>query len=158
MQSNFGFSDIFRIEPTLAATAYAVGDAMGTAGALTITNPMRNRRSAILYTTLVHDYASQSAALDILLFRATPATSTIDDHDPISISDADNANLIGVIRVAALDYIDLIASAVAQVSTPTIIAPGVEYKDLYAVIRCNGAGTYTADDLDIDIVIMQDEA
>lgn len=158
MQSNFGFSDTYRIKPTLAGTAYAVGEAMGTAGALTVENPMRNRRSAILYTAIVHDYAAQSAALDIILFKVTPTTSTITDHAAINITTADNENIVGIIRVAVSDYLDLTATSIAQASTPTILAPGVEYKDLYAIVRSNGTGTYAANDLDIDIVIMQDEA
>lgn len=96
--------------PTITAGAYTAGNALG--GLLTFANAVRAAGGQARITKVViTDDAMQSAPIDLVLFNQTfTATGDNSAFDP---SDADLANCIGYIDVAATDYAEFNDNGVA---------------------------------------------
>ena len=102
----------FRISltPTITAGIYAAGDALG--GRLEFAAAAREAAAGGTITKVVIvDEAQQLAPVDLVLFdQAFTATA---DNAPFDPTDADLANCIGYIDVAATDYADFTDNSVA---------------------------------------------
>jgi hypothetical protein len=98
------------ITPTITAGAYTAGDALG--GLLTFASVVRTAggHGEIVKVT-IQDNAKQSAPMDLVLFNQT-FTATA-DNAPFDPTDADLANCIGYISVAATDYAEFNDNGVA---------------------------------------------
>ena len=87
--------------PTITAGAYTAGDALG--GLLTFANAVRAAgRGAVITKVVIIDTANQEAPVDLVLFNQTFTPTA--DNAAFNPSDADLANCIGYIDVAATDY------------------------------------------------------
>jgi len=98
------------VVPTITAGAYTAGDALG--GLLTFGNVVRTAGGAgeIVKVTII-DNAMQSAPIDLVLFSRT--FTAIADNAAFDPSDADMANCLGYISVAATDYAEFVDNGVA---------------------------------------------
>lgn len=99
----------------------------------------------VLESVLVIDNAKQKAALDIFFFDSQPTVSNA-DNGAFALSAANLSKCVGVAKVAAADYGDTSAQAVAQTSPKIIMKVAKKAKKLFAVVVSRGTPTYTAAD------------
>jgi len=96
--------------PTISTGIYAAGDALG--GLLTFANAvLATGGSGVITKVVIIDYDQELAPIDLVLFNQT-FTNTA-DNAPFDPSDADLANCIGYIDIAATDYSDFTDNSVA---------------------------------------------
>ena len=100
------------------------------------------------------DKDDQGQALDIVISDATIALGT--ENAPVSISDADAAKILGIVEVAASDYVDLVNSKLAKLSNLGIEIQPNTGASLYISAISRGTGTYTASGIVLRIGIIQD--
>ena len=97
--------------PTIDTSIYASGDAIG--GLLTFNfSGSDTGYQGVITKIVVIDKASQAAPLDLILFDRT-FTATA-DQAPFDPTDADLANCIGHISIAATDYVAFNDNSVAS--------------------------------------------
>lgn len=104
---------------TTASTAYVAGDQLGTE--LTCSGIVRTGKGAVIQAATLIDKAKIVGAVDLFLFSA--ATTPASDNGANSWSDADMANLLGVIH-----FTDVLTSAnniaVLATNAPVLLKPG----------------------------------
>ena len=103
-------SDVISITPTLDTSIYASGDTLFTATAITGAVRANDLRCA-LQSICVIDKDDQKPAVRLLFFKAAVTFGTLNDAP--SLSDADAANYLGHVDIAAADYVDLGGVSVA---------------------------------------------
>jgi hypothetical protein len=145
------------IQPTITAGAYTAGDALG--GRLDFANAAREAGGGGTITKIVIiDRDSEDSPIDVVFFdQAFTATA---DNAPFDPSDADLANCIGYVDVAATDYADFSDNSVAAKASGLrmpfdydLVAGG---NTLFAQMVIRAANTYTAtDDITIKITIQR---
>jgi len=147
-------SAVVTATPTITAGAYSAADALG--GKLTFASAVRvSGGSGVIYGVVITDAAKQDAEIEIVLFdRDFTATNDNAAFDP---SDADLANIIGVIPVYASDYFDFNDNSVAcvrSVGMPFVVDSGTS---LYGQMVIRDGDTYAAtDDITVKLLILQD--
>ena len=140
--------------PTITAGAYAAGDALG--GLLTFVNAVRAAgETSIITKIVIVDTANQTAPVDLVLFNQ--AFTPTADNAAFNPSDADLANCIGFVDVAATDYSsfnqdDAVAAKSSGLRMPfPIVLVGTS---LFGQMVVRDAPTYAAtDDLTIKLTI-----
>ena len=132
------------ISPTVDTLAYATGDLIG--GKLTLPNVPRQ---GIIQSLVLVDQAKQSAAIDVVIWRRNPGSTTFTDQVALDVADADLLKLACVLSVAAADYDTFADNGVA-----TLTAINVPYEidetgqngayNLYACLVSRGTPTFVA--------------
>jgi len=141
------------ITPTISTGIYAAGDALG--GLLTFANAVRSvGGSGIVTKVVIIDRDQERAATDLVLFNQT-FTPTADNaaFDP---SDADLANCIGYIDVAATDYANFVDNSVAAKSSGLRMPFPITLvgTSLFGQMVTRGTPTYTAvNDITVKLTI-----
>ena len=141
-------------QPTISAAAiYAAGDALG--GLLTFANAARVAGGGGTITkVVVLDEDQELAPIDVVFFNVTfTATGNNDPFDP---SDADLANCIGYVDIAATDYADFTDNSVAAKASGLRMPFDYDLvgTSLFAQMVVRSAPTYTAtDDITIKITV-----
>lgn len=129
---------IHTLTPTLdAAVNYAAGDVIG--GIQTIADAVLVAGGKLkLESVHVRDKAGQAPALRLYFFSATPAAGTYTDNAPLVWGAGDAANQVGVVDIAAANYITL-----AGVSAQTLSGIGQVHfaaaTSLFVLVAANGA-------------------
>ena len=100
------------------------------------------------------DDDDQGQALDIVILDSDVALGS--ENAAVSIADGDADNILGIVRVAAGDYIDLVGSQWAQPSFDPIVVKPVTGTSLYVAVISRGTGTYSASGITIRFGIVQD--
>lgn len=131
-----------RITPTISTGAYTAGDNVG--GKMSLTPVAMEPRTGTIMSVTVADLAKQSAAIDILLFDSDPSATTFTDNAALDVADADLLKAIGVIRVAANDYVGLADNSVACVKDINLPFKLSGTDTLYATMVTSGTPTYAA--------------
>lgn len=127
---------------TVNTDAYTASDCIG--GKQTVATARLEKPSdRVLNTVIVADKAQQKAAMNIIFFKADPATSTLTNNAAIDISDADLLEIIGVVEVTADDYIDFADNSVACVGAIGIPIDS-DTGSFYFTIQAVGTPTYVA--------------
>jgi hypothetical protein len=142
------------VAPTISTGIYAAGDALG--GLLTFTNAVLSAGASGLITKVqVTDEDQELTPVDLVLFNQT-FTATA-DNAPFDPSDADLANCIGYIDVAATDYSDFVDNSVAVKSSGLRMPFPVTLvgTSLFGQLKiASGTPTYTAtDDVTVKITV-----
>ena len=129
------------VTPTIATGIYTAGDAVG--GRLEFANAVQGGDGSpggILQAVVIIDKDSEDVQLDLMLFsEAFTATA---DHDAWDPTDADLANLIGIVEVNNYKTFNDNSAAMAEVNIPLIAteAGGTVYGQLVT----RGTPSYTA--------------
>lgn len=136
-----GSSDVVvTVTPTVDTSAYASGDLLFDSAE--IANAVRaNAGLAVLQSITILDKADQGVAFTLIFANAATDFGTANSApDP---DDTEAATVIGIVRVAAADYIDLGASKVATITNIGLLCKaGAATTSLY-VAGINGTGTPT---------------
>ena len=109
--------------------------------------------TGILQSIQVVDQDDQGQAMDIIISDSTITLGT--ENSAVSISDADAAKILGIVKVAAGDYVDLVNSQYASISNiGLVIIP--DTTSLYISGISRGTPTHTASGIVLRISILQD--
>lgn len=158
-----GFTKSTVWAPTVGTDAYADGDAIGD-GYSILAFWRANVGSGVLQNiNLVCDGTAPAADFDILIFQSAPVTATLDDNDPLVLTDANAASLLATITVPSADWV----SCGTGRNTQTILNLGLTMQNsdpdddfsylMYAALLARGAITFAAaDDLRIKFGVLQD--
>ena len=134
------------------SSAYTSGDVL--ADTQEVTNALRaNVGRGLLQSLVVNDKDDQGVAFDLVLLKSNVALGT--ENSPPSITDANADNILGVVSVAAGDYIDLGGCRVATVRNIGL-ALEVSTTSLYIAAITRGTPTHTASGLALKLGIVRD--
>lgn len=143
------------VAPTIAnvGSAFTAGDYVGVnTTAITLANAAHGTGlSATLLEVVVSDRDKQSQPMEIWIFNAAPTLPN--SNAAMSISDADNDNVLDVVPVNAWFEQALGSIGRAQPRSKLVTAGAA---DLYAAIVTRGAPTYTSGGLQIRFVFARD--
>ncbi len=141
------------VAPVADTSAYAAADLIG--GKLTLSPVVvAQAGGGVIQSLVLADQANQKAPIDVVFFGANPSGTTFTDQATLDIADADVLNIVGVVSVAASDYVSFNDNAVATVR------PSLAFKldsglALYAALVCRGTPTYAAaTDLQLTVTLI----
>lgn len=134
---------VVTVTPTLDTSAYASGDLLF--DSTEVANAVRtNGSTAILQSVTLLDKADQGVAMTLLFANAATDFGTLNSApDP---DDAECATVLGIVRIATADYIDLGGAKVATASNiGLLLKAGAATTSLYvAGVNSTGTPTYGA--------------
>lgn len=139
-----GTTQIVQVTPTVSTTpAYTAGDIIG--GIMTFTNALRiTSGTGAVLSVNVTEVGTQKAAIDLILFSASPAGGTYTDNGAPTWDTGDYNKLLGVIHVLAADYTTYGAISVATVRNQPVGVWGNAVANIYGVMVAVGTPTYSA--------------
>ena len=148
-----GHAVVLDVSLSLDTSAYAAGDVLAemqeVAGALRTT-----AGSGVIQSLVVLDKDDQAEPLDIVFMTASGSLGT--ENAAVSISDADAAKIIGVVEIAAGDYVDLANSRIAVLGNLSLLLDGPTGTSIWVGAISRGTGTYTASGITLRIGILED--
>lgn len=137
------FRDVAVLEATVTTdtSIYADHDQVGTVLTLADAFPGGCPKRGMIESVSVVDKSSQKSALTLHFFDASPTVAS-SDNAALNISDAELADkYLGKVEIAAGDYQDLSAAAVATVKALGLIVKSTTTA-LYCQVESGGTPTY----------------
>ncbi len=124
--------------------AYTANDCVG--ALLTFTyesGSVPNHKTVKLRRLIIADADKEKAEFYLWLFDASPTAAARTDADAFAPAAADIQKIVGVVHIAAADYVDSASDswAVEELDYPVISAAGAS---IFGVLVCVGTPTYTA--------------
>lgn len=150
-----GSTSLLEVVLSLDTAAYASGDVL--ADTQIIQNAMRvNGGTGILQSMTIVDESAQGVALTVLIFRENVSLGV--ENAAASIIDANARSFLASVPVATTDYVDLVASKVANLKNIGAVVQSLpNSKDLYvAVLNSTGTPTYSASGMRLVFGFLQD--
>ena len=144
---------IIDITLSLDTGAYAQHDVL--AATQVVADAFRAAGTGVLQSVVLNDYDYNARAIDLIFLSANTAIGT----ENAAVTMADNANVLGVVQIAAADYIDMINSQFATKSGPDcgFGLKGVGPQMWVAAVYRDATGdTYTASGIRLKLTILQD--
>jgi hypothetical protein len=141
---------------TVSTSAYSIGHNIG--GLLTLAGAVRTSGGkAVLQSIFVADKSNVKAALEILLFAASPAATFTDRAAFPTLAQADTLLTRRRISIAATDYVTVGGSAFAEIGAIGKLVKPTTGTSLFAAVLINTAVTYAnAADLQLIFGFLQD--
>ena len=138
----------------LDVAQYASADVL--ADTQKIENALRiEEGSGIIQSLVVLDKDDQGAAFDVVFLKNNVSIGT--ENATILVTDDVADEILGVVEVAAADYVDLANSQVVTKTGVGLVVEAAEgSKDLYVAAISRGTGTYTGSGITLKIGILQD--
>jgi len=140
------YDDVIEVTLSLDTSQYASGDVL--AATQEVASAVRTSGGrATLMSLVVLDKDDQAGALDIVIFRSNAAMGAA-ENAAVAITDANAAEILTVVEIAAADYVDLANSQIA-VRGPSDSGMGVILEpttgtSLYIAAISRDTKTYTA--------------
>jgi len=128
------------LTPTLDAGAYTSGDVLFEPTKISNV-ALDTKGMATLRTLVVQDMADQKQDIDLLFFSESPGDIGA-ANAALAMSDAEFANFIGHIRIAAADYVSGNANAYATKALEFVVQAAQAKKEIWVAGVCRG-GTPT---------------
>jgi len=114
-----------------------------------------NAKGMLLHSLVVVDQDDQGGALDLVFLRKNVSLGA--ENGAVAISDADAANIQGIISIAAADYKDLGGVRVAtKTGVGLLLVPGAGTRTLYIGAVSQDAKTYTANGIVVRLGVLRD--
>lgn len=127
---------------SLDTSAYAVGDVLAATQEIVNAVPSTGGATA-LHSLLVLDKDDLGLGLDLVFLDANVSIGT--ENAAVSITDADAARILGVVPVAAGDFVDLGGCRVATLKGIGLaLRADIASRSIYVAAISRGTGTYTA--------------
>ncbi|MGE0022119.1 MAG: hypothetical protein AB7S70_00620 [Hyphomicrobium sp.] len=135
-------SSLIDVTLSLDTSAYADGDLL--ADTQVVTSAMRyNDGQGTLTSIQILDEDDVGQTLDLIFLSAN--TSLGSENSAPSVSDANARDILGRVRIASTDYIDLGGSKMATLTGLALkVKPASGTRNLYVAAIVRGAGTWTA--------------
>lgn len=147
-------SDLIEVVLTTDTLVYAAGDVL--ADTQPVTGVARvNDGTAMLQNLIITDADDQGQAMDIVFLKANVSLGT--ENAAVSITDANAKEIVGIVSVAANDFIDLGGVRVAHVAVPApiILKAATGTTTVYIAAISRGTGTYTAAGLSVKLGLIR---
>lgn len=150
-----GDTAIIEVTCSLDTSAYADGDVLAATQA--IAGAMReNGAHGLLHSITVLDKDDQGVAMDVVILKTNVSLGT--ENSPVSITDSDAEEILGIVSIQTSDYVDLVNSRVA---TKTGIGLGVVADTgstslYFGLITRGGTPTHSASGIVIQFTFFRD--
>lgn len=147
-------SVVSEVTLTLDTNIYASGDVL--ADTQEIASAIRvNAGTGVIHSLIILDKDDQGQAMDVVFFKTNVSLGT--ENSPVSISDANADEILGIVEVVAGDYVDLVNSQLVTVTDVGIVViADAAATSLFVGVISRGTGTYTASGITLKIGILQD--
>lgn len=144
--------NLIKVTPTITAGAYSANDAVG--GKLQFKGVPAEH--GLLHSITLIDKANQKAAMVLVLYDDDFTADT--DNAAYSVESGDIDNIVGVVEIAAADYITVGSIAIATVRGLSLpIKNNKNEGTTYAQLMTTGTPTYASTtDLIIKLGILRD--
>jgi len=144
---------IIDVTLSLDTSAYAQHDVL--AATQVVADAFRGAGTGILQSVTLNDYDANGRAIDLIFLSANTAIGTEND----AVTMADNANILGVVKITAANYIDMVNSQFATKSGADcgfgLTGVGSQMW-IGAVYRDATGDTYTVGGIRLKLTILQD--
>lgn len=149
-----GNSVVAEVTLTLDTSIYASGDVL--ADTQEIANAIRvNAGTGVIHSLIILDKDDQAQALDVVFFKTNVSLGS--ENSPVSITDANADEILGIVEVLAGDYVDLVNSQLVTVTdVGIVVVADAAATSLWVGVISRGTGTYTASGITMKIGILQD--
>lgn len=143
--------DILEVTLSLDTSAYADGDVL--AATQEIASALReNGATGTITSLVVCDKDDQGVALDVVFLQTNVAIGT--ENAAVSATDAAADEVLGIVEVAAGDYVDLVNAQVAPKHGLNIpVKAASDSTSLFVAAISRGTGTYTASGITLKVGI-----
>ena len=149
-----GNSSVFEVTLSLDTNAYASGDVLADTQAMTACMRV-DAGTAVVHSITLLDEDDQAQALDLLFLRTNVSIGT--ENSAVSVTDANAREIMGVVEVAAADYVDLVGSQiVTKTNVGIVVDAAAGADDLYVAAISRGTGTYTASGIRLMVGLLRD--
>ena len=139
LSSTANFADLVL---SLDTSAYASGDVLAETQEIANAVPTPGGATA-LHSLMVIDKDDQGQGLDLVFFSADVSLGA--ENAAVSISDADAVAILGIVSVAASDFIDLGGCRVASIKSIGLALRAADAsRSIYVAAISRGTGTYSA--------------
>jgi hypothetical protein len=147
-------SDVLDLVLSTDTSAYGSGDVLADTQELTGVTRI-NAGTARLESLVIADADDQGIALDIVFLKTNVSLGT--ENSAVSISDTDAKEILGIIQVAAADFIDLggVRVATVPIDRTIMLKAGAASTSIFVGAISRGTGTYTASGLSMKIGIVR---
>jgi hypothetical protein len=108
----------------------------------------------VLFRSTAIDEGDQGFGFDLFFLDANASIGT--ENAAPSITDDNSRNILGWLRIAAADWIDLGGTRIASVPCSIPVKGVTGADDIYVAAVARGAGTWAADDITLRIAIACD--
>lgn len=134
--------------------AYADGDVLATP--VELTDILRSvGGTGIIHSVRIVDEERESPDMDLVFLRANTSIGTL--NSPVSMTAANASDILGIVNVAASDFVNVGGADVATKTNLGIGAQGSASDDLYLAAISRGTPTYSnAGSLKIAVTLLQD--
>lgn len=140
-------ADSATVTLSLDTSAYATGDVLAATQEIADVVPSVGDATA-LHSLVILDKDDQGQGLDIVFLDANVPLGT--ENAAPSITDANAAHVLGIVSVAAADFVDLGGCRVATLSgIGLVLQPAADSRSVYVAAISRGTGTYTAAGIDL---------
>jgi hypothetical protein len=149
-----GNSVVVELTLSLDTGAYADGDVL--AATQELSSAMRvNGGTGVWQSLTLLDEDDQGGILDIILLRTNVAIGT--ENAAVSITDAAADEIIGIVEVAAADYVDMVNSQlVVKGSLGIVVDAAAGATSLFVAAVSRDAKTYTASGIKLKFGFLRD--
>lgn len=149
-----GNTGYVEVTMTLDTAIYATGDVL--TDTVSLTDILRTvGGTGIIQSIHLLDEDAQGQAIDVVFFRTNVSLGT--KNSPVSISDANAREILGVVNIATSDYVNLVNSYSVTKTNLGIGVKGDGLDDLFMSMICrSGTPTYTASGITVKVVVLQD--
>lgn len=150
----FNNSIVKEVTLTLDTSQYADGDVLAATQAVTGAARV-NAGQVALQSIVLLDKDDQGVALDLVFLRTNVGIGT--ENAAVSVTDANADEILGVVEVAAADYVDLINSQlVTKTNVGILMDAAAATTSLFVAAISRGTGTYTASGITLKIGLVRD--
>lgn len=108
--------------------------------------------SGLLESITLTDFSKQNIPIDIMVFRVQPVDTVTDKAAPNFSGDL-LYKVIGIIKIAATDYVDVGAQSVASKTVVIPVAVDDPESKLWLVPIARGAATYVAPGIAMSLIL-----
>lgn len=149
-----GNSVVAEVTLTLDTSIYASGDVL--ADTQEIASAIRiNAGTGVIHSLIILDKDDQGQPLDVVFLKTNVSLGS--ENSPVSITDANADEILGIVEVVAGDYVDLVNSQlVTATDVGIVVVADSAATSLFVGVISRGAGTYTASGITLKIGILQD--
>ncbi len=149
-----GNSVVAEITLTLDTSIYASGDVL--ADTQEVASAIRvNAGTGVIHSLIILDKDDQGQAMDVVFLKTNVSLGS--ENSPVSITDANADEILGIVEVAAGDYVDLVNSQLVTVTdVGVVVVADTGATSLWVGVISRGTGTYTASGITLKIGILQD--
>jgi len=135
-----------------AGVAYATGDVL--ANTQEIADAMKEDGGiAVIHSIALLDKDDQGQALDLVFLKTNVSLGV--ENSAVSITDLNADEILGIIEIAATDYVDLVNSQhVTKEGLGIVVESASDSKSLFVGVISRGNGTYSASGITLKIGLL----